>query len=244
MSFPKEGGEKSPDILVQRNGLVIAVECKRLGDEQWEDWESNLLQEISFALPKARDGVEVAIEVVLDPRLSDFRFGSLDQVGINAAITAAIKREILVAINGALEEVPLPVRIEVLEIASIVIQRKTVELSSSARGVERSTSSVFRRIFQNGVLRALEQLPREKPGVVFIFSKYAPPPALFRVLFDAITQGEREKFSDLIGILICTRQTLFDRPKPIYYANVRTDHPSAVAVVEQVMVNGFGALVG
>lgn len=244
VAFPKEGGESSPDILAELNGQAIAIECKRLGEEQWEDWESDLLREISFALPTERDGRAIAIQVALNPRLSDIRFGSPEHASINAAIAATIRQTVLSAIDEALADGRLPAKIEILETATVLIQSKTPEVSSSVSGMERSMPAIFRKIFQNGILRALDQLPKGRPGVAVVFSKHAPPPVVFRLFFDAITNADPVRFSDLTGVLICTMQTWFERPRPTFYANAHTIHPDAAAVVAQALGRGFGSTDG
>jgi hypothetical protein len=123
-----------------------------------------------------------------------------------------------------------------------LIQAKTPQVSSSVSGVERSVPAVFRKIFQNGILRALDQLPKGKPGVAMVFSKHAPPPMVFRLFFDAATSADRARFSDLAGVLICTMQTWFERPRPTFYANAHTTHSDAAAVVAQALGKGFRSI--
>jgi hypothetical protein len=243
VSFPKEGGVKSPDVLVARDGEIIAVECKRLGDEIWEDWESALMHEISRALPGQHKGQETVIQVALNPRLSEIRFGSDDYDAINKAISTTISRTILSAINSALED-QLPCEYVIGDIARFRVELKRPELYGSVSGMERSVPATFRRLFQNGVFRALEQLPKGQPGVIILYSKHAPPAPFFRLLFDAATNTDRDRFGDLLGVLVCTLHTWFEHPPPTFFANAYTRHSNAGVLVVDTLKKTFPARIG
>jgi len=240
VSFPREGSTKSPDFLAERNGEVIAVECKRLGDEAWEDWESSLMREITHALPRQHDGKEIIVQIALNPRLSELRFGDKRHVTVNKAISRTLVATIVSAVERALAQPP-PCEGAINDLASFRVDLKQADNYGEVTGMERSAPSVFRRMFQNGVFRALEQLPRGKPGAIILYSKYAPPAEFFRLLFDAASDADRERFEDLAGILVCTLQTWFARTTPTYFENVHTRHPISSKIVSDVLKKAFSA---
>jgi hypothetical protein len=244
VSFPKEGASKTPDLLAARDGQVISVECKRLGDEQWEDWESVLMRNLSRSLPSEYNGQDIVAQVALNPRLSEVRLGSEEYSAINDAISSAITLTILSAVNSALAKNQLPCEYVINDIARFRIEPKQPELYGGVSGMERSAPSIFRRIFQNGVFRALEQLPVNQPGVIVLFSKHAPSAAFFRLLFDAAANADRPRFDNLVGILVCTLQTWFERPPPTLYMNSFTVHSQAAKHINETLMKTFSARQG
>jgi hypothetical protein len=241
ISFPVEGPARSPDILARKGDQLIAIECKRLGDEQWEGWESELMHEISRALPHEHDRQEIVVEVVLNRRLSEVRFGGAEYDVINRAVMESLKQSILDAVGFALSQNKLPVEITLPDIARIRIAAKAPGLFGSVSGMERSIPATFRRIFQNAIFRALEQLPKGVPGTIILFSKHAPPPAFFRLLFDATSGADHLRFDDLVGVMVCTLQTWFERPRPWYFANRHTAHAHASTAVKETLTKSFRA---
>lgn len=244
VSFPREGGVRSPDVLAQRDDQVIAVECKRLGDEVWENWESAIMHDLTRALPSHQDGQEIVVQLALNPRLSEIRFGAEDCQAINVAIVEAIRRTILTDIETALREEKLPCEFLISDIARCRIAPKEANVYGSVSGMERSVPAIFRRMFQNGIFRALEQLPKGHPGVILIYSKHAPPVSFFRLFFDAATRGEPERFADLVGVLVCTLQTWFEHPRPTFFVNSFTKHAAAASLVTDVLKKTFPANTG
>lgn len=240
VSFPKEGSAKSPDFIATKDGDTVAVECKRLGDEIWEDWESSLMSEITRALPWQHEGKEITVQVALNPRLSELRFGRENYAAMNSAISGAIVTTIVAAVNSALAH-QLPYDGLVSDIARFRVDFKQPGIYGGVTGMERSVPATFRRMFQNGVFRALEQLPKGKPGAIILYSKHAPPAEFFRLLFDAASDADRESFSDLVGVLVCTLQTWFTHTIPTYFENVHTRHPVSSKLVAEVLKKTFPA---
>lgn len=241
VSFPPERPSKSPDVMAEKDGETLFIECKRLGDEQWEDWESALMHELTRGLPSEHKGKEIIVEVSINRRLSEVRFGGQADEAVNRAIFSTIKESILSNIEGALAEKDAPFEFLLPDIAKVRISPKAEGLYSSVGGMERSVPGMFRRIFQNGIFRALPQLPKGRPGAILVFSKHAPPPGFFRLLFDAAARVDRERFQDLTAVMICTLQTWFERPKPWLFQNHYVRHASATSLVCEALATGFGA---
>jgi len=60
----------------------------------------------------------------------------------------------------------------------------------------------LRRILQNGLFRAIEQLQGGHPGIAVIYTDHAPDPGLARAVFDAITRVRRESYRNLLAMII------------------------------------------
>lgn len=201
------------------------------------------MRAVSFSLPSQHKGVDLAVQVALNPRLSEIRFGK-GYSDLNHAVFRCIVDTVLRSINDCLARDEIPVRYTIQEIATIAIDHKRPELYGGVQGMARSNPAIFRRIFQNGVLRALEQLPTNKPGLIVLFSKHAPPPAFFRVLFEAMTKAEPSRFSRLTGLLVCTLQTWFHNPLPTLFLNSHTEHAEEARLVSETLKTHFRAQVG
>ncbi len=245
VSFPKEGGPKSFDVLAVKDELRIAVECKRLMDEEWESWEEELMREIGFTCPHQHDGRDISVDIALNPRLSQLRMGMEEYAPLNKALSAGIKQAVLAELEAALASFSPPHELFIPEVARIGVDWKKSESFGSVSGMERSAPATFRRIFQNALLPALKQLPRAQPGAVVIYSKYAPPAPFFRLLFDAACKADgSDSFSDLVAVLICTLQTVFQSTPPTVFCNRFAAHSVAADAVKEVFSKTFRAVEG
>jgi hypothetical protein len=216
---------------------------KRLGDEEWEDWEGDLMRRLSFSLPHSHDGQELAIRVALNPRLSEIRFGSGDKAPlVNEAIFDTIVETVLDAIREALSDGRLPVKISILEVAEIYIAKQEPERFGGVSGMERSVPNTFRRMFQNGIFRALKQLPKGSAGAIVIYSKHMPPTEFFRLFYDAATKADPDRFKDLAGVLVCTLNTWFERVPPFYFVNAHGVHTDASKLIGDTFEKTFSAV--
>lgn len=244
VSFPAElANQRTPDVLAVKESLSLAIEVKRLGDEEWEDWESALMRRLSFALPYTHQDQDIVVNVVLNPRLSEIRFGSRDKPdALNDAISGAIVETLLGAIREALADGRLPVQVLIHDIAKVQIAKKEPGAYGGVSGMERSVPNTFRRMFQNGIFRALEQLPKGSPSAIVVYSKHMPPTAFFRLFFDAVSKADRDRFKDVVGVMVCTLNTWFERVQPVYYANTHSAHPDASRIVAETFIKTFSAL--
>jgi hypothetical protein len=132
--------------------------------------------------------------------------------------------------------------VEIGEFGSVMIDRKKDGIYSSINGVERGSPSIFRKILQNGFLRANEQLPQDLPGVAVIYSKHVPDQHFFDVLFQAACISNQEKYGHVVGVMLCPMQTILKRRAPIFFSNRSTRYREALEAVANVLNDGFGAV--
>lgn len=240
VEFPSEGKEKSYDIHAENGAQSFAIECKRLEPQDWEQWESQLTLTVIQAHPSAIEGRELSLSVHLNPRMTDVRLAKDDALNnhFSDAISAEVKKQVKARIDH--EEIPTQFTIE--GIATVELNWKESGVTSSVTGMERTEPALFRRIFQNGVLRAMEQLPEETPGIAVIFSAQVPPPSFFRLFFDAACENQKDRFSKLIGVVICQQQTLFRKSQPVLYLNRYSAHVQSRQAAEQIFLEELGAI--
>jgi hypothetical protein len=244
VSFPKEGGSKSYDVLVIRDAIQIAIECKRLGTAAWERWEDRLMSDLSFGLRRSLANRELAINVFLNPGLSQVSVGQDSASALNDALHSALRDEIFGQVEAALASSNVPQRLLVAEIAEINIEWATEESRGGVTGMEYSASGVFRRIFQNAILPATAQLPESIPGVIVIYSRVAPPAQFFRLLFDAACKADAQRFSRVAAVVICTLQTVFEWTAPTLYVNRFTKYPDVVPNISDTFIKTFQVHLG
>ncbi len=242
ITFPPEGKNKTPDILVERNGLQIAVECKRLRDEIWESWEEQLTSELLHALPDTKDGKPLTIHVALSPRLTEIRLNEKES-SLNEAFLQTILGEIDIALKRSIAEHTPSFTMQLSELATVEVLFRTPNQYSSVTGVERTSPAIFRRVFQNGVLRALEQLPTNIPSAVVVYSKYEPSPQFFRLFFDAACKTQPERFSSLTAVVLCTVSTVFRSSAPYIFPNKYSTFQRCANDAQDVFQTFSGAIV-
>jgi hypothetical protein len=240
VEFPQEGKEKSYDIHAANGMHSFAIECKRLEPQDWEQWESQLTQNVIQAHPSTIDGRKLSLTVHLNPRMTDVRLAKDDDLNghFSDAISAEVKRQV----EARIERKEVPTKFVIEGIAAVELNWQESSATSSVTGMERTEPALFRRIFQNGVLRAMEQLPEGTPGIAVIFSAQVPPPSFFRLFFDAACENQKARFSKLIGIVICQQQTLFQKSRPVIYLNRHAEHIQSQQAAEQIFKEELGAI--
>ncbi len=242
IEFPSEGKIKSPDVLAERDGLKFAVECKRLRDEMWESWEEQLTGELIQAIPNAKDGTPLTVHIALNPRLTEIRLNEEKESSLNSIFRQTILAELNAALQNEIMERSPPFTIQLNDLATIEVLFRTPDRYSSVTGVERTIPSIFRRIFQNGVLRALEQLPIDIPSVIVVYSKFELSSVFFRMFFDAACKAQPLRFSNLTAVVVCNIQTIFRASTPLIFTNRYSTHQSCANEVRQVFETFFGGI--
>ena len=243
VEFPGEGGEKSPDILVKFTDTPLAIECKRLRDEIWESWEEDLTRQLIFELSSLKCDRELSAQVALNTRLTELRVSEEKESELNTAFLEAIVRTIGTTVADTLTTNTPPFEFSIPEIATVRVTYRDQGEYGSVTGMERGSPAIFRRVFQNGFLRACAQLPQRMPGVVVIYSKIAPSTQFFSTFFDAACEAQKERFSNVVAVVIGSRQTLFHSTAPVIYANRSTLYPSVQKKIIQLFESKFKAVV-
>ena len=243
VEFPREGGQKSPDILVKFGDTPLAVECKRLRDEIWESWEEDLTRQLIFAVSSLQSDRQISVQVALNTRLTEVRVSEDKESELNTAFLQVIVRTIVAAVADTLTKNTPPFEFTLHELATVRVAYRDQGEYGSVTGMERGSPALFRRVFQNGFLRGCEQLPQGMPGMVIIYSKIAPSPQFFTTFFDAACEAQKERFSNVVAVVIGSRQTIFQSTAPIIYANRTTSYPHVERKIVQLFKTKFGGIV-
>lgn len=227
VAFPKEGGSRSPDLIVEGEGGRLAVECKHLEREQWEEWGDQLMRRLVHVtgLPPG-----LAVNVELEPRLSEIRLQDKDCQGFTAFIAEAIcerTRSSVAAAIARYQESPhlLPMKFDVPGLGRGRLTKKTDGAGSSVTGFEISPVAQLRRILTNGLLRASEQLPADRPGLVVVQCDHMPEPYLAHLALDAAARADDARLGHVRALLILPLQYLLnDRRQPLLLINACCRH--------------------
>jgi len=243
VQFPAEGGKKSADVLVELGEVNLAIECKRLQPEAWEKWEDDLTKDLIRALPGWCTEQNLSVSVALNTRLTQVCMSDSKNPELNEAFRRAIVQVIDNAVSDALAKGDIPVEFYVNEVAHVRVASQTKDELGQVCGMEPGSPAVTRRILQNGVIRACEQLPVGAAGVVFVYSKLLPEPQFFRTFFDAVCAAKRDALSQLVAVVLCPLQTTFHRASPIIFSNAQTRFPTCRPKILDVLTSKFGGTV-
>lgn len=219
VELPRCGTDKSPDVIVHFPDQPVAIECKHLEKEKWEIWMERLHSDVHWAVTSDRPDRKFKIQLQLDQTLSDIHFDSVKEPVVNEAIYKAILANIKNTVNKMLDTSTLPLNFEIPSLVAGTIYPANAQVEESTSGNAISTTAKLRRIFNNGFFRAEKQLPKEMPGIVAVYSDYLPDAAFSRIIFDAITGADRERFQHIAGLLIFPLQTLFQWTSPLLFEN-------------------------
>lgn len=243
--FPREGEDKSPDVLVAFDSINLAIECKRLQSEAWEDWEDQLTRHLISALPETKGDRQISVQVALNPRLTQVCMSGDKEPTLNQAFLEAIAQRVLSVVSDAIAQYEIPFELgmdELAELASVrVVYRKEGEYGSVS-GMERTSPPIARRIFQNGIIRACAQLPNGTPGIVVVYSEVLPAPQFFKLLFEAACRAQPDKFSDIVAVVLCSMQTIFRAPAPLIFLNRHTRFQTSIENTLGVLTSQFGGV--
>ncbi len=237
VEFAKRGKNKTPDIIAYFPGEPIAIECKHLEKEQWEIWVGKLHSAVHSAV--TRPDRKFKIQLQLDPTLSDIHFDDEKEPVINEAIYSAILTNIKDIVDKMLETSILPVDFEIPSLVTATIFPVEAQIEETTSGAYISTTAKLRRIFTNGFLRAEKQLPKEMPGIVAVYSDYLPDPTFARIVFDAITKSQPERFKHVVALIIFPLQTYFYWTPPLLFDNKYSATPFHKLQCTRVIKDSF-----
>jgi hypothetical protein len=241
--FPREGGGKSPDVLISLGDTQLAIECKKLQSEAWEAWEDRLTLDLITALPRSKGDQPLAVDVALNPRLTQVCVSEENDPTLNEEFRAAIMRAVVDNISAAIAKNEVPFGFVINDLAAVRVTHETPDSLGQVSGMERGSPAVTRRILQNGILRACAQLPPEIPGVVFVYSKALPDPDFFRLFFDAACAAQPVRLAQLVVAILCPLQTLLQRNAPLIFLNKQTRFLTVQPTVLDVLTSKFGGIV-
>lgn len=238
--FPREGGGKSPDVMVTFGDTNLAIECKRLRSEAWEDWEDSVTSQLIRALPSLKGDRQISAQVTLNPRLTQVCMDGSKEPELNKAFLDVIVKKIVGTVTDAISQNNIPFELDINELASVRVAYRDDGEYGSVSGMERVSPPITRRIFQNGIIRACEQLPDGIPGIIVVYSKVLPEPQFFRVFFDAACQAHPERFSNVVAVVLCSMQTIFRAVSPTIIPNSHARSPASREKALDVLISQFG----
>lgn len=242
VQFPSEGRDKSPDVMVAFGDSRLAIECKRLQSEAWEDWEDALTSQLISALPWTKGDRQISVQVALNRRLTQVCMNGDKEPELNRAFLDAIVHKTVSTVADAISRNDVPFELSINELASVrVVYRDDGEFGSVS-GMERASPPITRRILQNGVIRACEQLPNGIPGIAVVYSRVLPDAQFFKMFFDAACQAQPERFSVVIAVVLCPMQTIFRATPPTVFTNKHTRFHGASERALDVLTSRFGGI--
>jgi len=220
VSFPTAGQDhRTPDLIVDCSDHRTAVECKKLEREEWEHWADGLMLAVVQMMPSDA-AASVAVEIQINDRLSEIRTKEDECPGLNHAIAQEIIACIRDAISAALASSrPLPVEFDLPGLGHGWLRAKEGDAHSSVSGFAISPVSQLRRLITNGLYRASDQLPANLPGIVVVQSEYLPDPDFARLVFDAATKSDPDRFTRVAAWLILPVRYLGDNRSPVLLVN-------------------------
>jgi hypothetical protein len=221
VTFLKPGPEgRTPDLEVQKNGISTAIECKRFGSEQWEEWAQQLSMRVIHAINAQALHDAPCFDVLLEPRLSDlvwddaqFRVAAIDELADRIAVTV---REALRSVSPRSMRIP--------GIGEIRL-RPDVQGSGfhAIGGIEVSPQAKMRRIVRNGVLEAAQQLQHLGPGAAVIKSDFTSPKELVDVTLCSLNRADSTLLRP-VGVVVITGT--MGAPPVIWQNPFVSDHPA------------------
>lgn len=222
VQFPFEGESKSYDVMVTLGDTSLAIECKRLQSEAWEVWEDNLTRQLIGALPWKKNEKQISVQVALNNRLTQVCMNGDKEPELNKVFLDAIVQKIVNTVSDAVPRNKIPLELSINELASVRVAYRDDGEFGGVSGMERSSPPITRRILQNGVIRACDQLPHGTPGIVVVYSMVLPEPKFFEVFFDAACQAQPERFSKVVAVVLCPMNTIFLATAPTVFPNKYT----------------------
>jgi hypothetical protein len=200
VTFLKPGSDgRTPDLEVQKNGISTAIECKRFGSEQWEDWAEQLSLRIIRAITATAPQSAQCFDILLEPRLSDLVW---DDTDFRLAATNELAERIAAAARETICSVA-PRSTRIPGIAEIRLRPDVKGTGLHAiGGIEVSPQAKMRRIVRNGILEAAKQLQPLGPGAAVIKSDFTPPRELVDVALLSLNQANSTLLRSVAVVVI------------------------------------------
>ncbi|MDE0854256.1 MAG: hypothetical protein OSA97_07520 [Nevskia sp.] len=225
---------KTPDLVADMLGIPVAIECKRLGREAWEQWVMKLMVQTGKTLRRPHlAGWDV--EVLFNPRLSELL---MDDDAINQAMLAEIDDRIS-DLLASIDVARCPEIFHVAEVASLEAHKRVAgRPTPGIGGVEISGVARLRRVINNGVRRALPQLQAHVGSAIAVYCDTLPGQALLEVAMAGVVAADPEGTANLAAVAIVSplnNNGAADR----VWTNRKHRLPDLVAEIEQRFRLGF-----
>jgi hypothetical protein len=177
---------KTPDMQVRKGEILSWVECKRFEPEQWEDWATDLTNEIILRIH--RHGPQLpSFDVLFEPRLADLNW---QDPQIRRAVLEEVADRIIAAATTAFSTTP-PASVSIPGVAVIRVREDHNGTQRGIGGIQVSSQAKMRRIAQKGVLEAAQQLDSHGFGAVVVWSDFTPPQELVETVLAGLNRAEQ-----------------------------------------------------
>jgi hypothetical protein len=225
--------ERQADMKIVRDNLASAVECKRFGPEQWEEWASELSVEIMRRVHMHVTPETPSFDILFEPRLSDVLFGDESmRRGVTENLVQAIVDAVRVATSSkSAKTVYLP------GVGQIVLKPDRPKSQRGIGGIEVSMQAKLRRIITNGILEAAQQLRSEEPGVVAVSSDFTPPKELVDIVLGGVNRADSTRLESVAVVAI---QGAMGSPSVIW-SNPLLQHCAVTAELVHTLHSYFGS---
>ncbi len=216
---PKKG--PTPDIICSKNGKEFVVECKYINEVEKENWFDNYRLHYGRILNEVPTGDLALLFINHIGEIDITRYinedGSLLSPYLAALInTFPIANEIYRHYYSFGK--PFISEIEGVGIVGLIPTTKT--FFSSVGLPENDSRHLIRRLFGNGVKKAVRQINASGlPGIAVIFQAYPPDRLYMQRKFNELVNDSPDKYDNLIGVLVLQAQNILKYIHPNWIEN-------------------------
>ena len=189
--------KKTPDMKVRMRDMQSWIECKRFELDQWENWASELTHEIIRQVHERGGSQLPSFDIVFESRLSDLNWND-ERIrrGIIQEIAARICDEVVAVFDR-----PSPTSTHIPGIGEIRVRSERDRTQRGIGGLHVSPQGTMRRIVQNGILEAAQQLQEHGQGGVVLYSDITPPKELVQVVLEGLNRAD-ESLLRSVGLVV------------------------------------------
>ena len=227
VEFPvaKSSRGKSHDIRLTKGGIRLAVECKRLSISQITAWLNNVFHIAATSLMSIAEtnglGVYYSFSSEIVRDLLEKRSSGITETEAAKSLINRLSEEIKSAVVR--NQWPLWIWIDRLGDGFFY---KTESTAGSTVGTpEMPDELLFRRMLQNAVIPAAEQLANEDmPGLIAIHARDIPSEEYLAEEANRFLFENRDSYAHIIAVLILPWQGWFKRNRPRLIVNRHAKH--------------------
>ncbi len=218
--IPKPSKGKTPDIRISKGNERLAIECKLLKIGELPAWLNAAFSAATsevFGLAKVHG---FAGQFQFEPETATYLLG-LRSNGVEANTAGEmLTRQIAYQIKLASDRERKQVWIEIQNIGSGFFYKAESTAGSIVHNPDTPDEFLFRRLFKNALIPAVEQLQREDiPGIVAIHARDVPSEELLAKEVDRFLEQNRNNYTNIHAVLIFPWQSWFQRNRPRLIVN-------------------------
>lgn len=228
ISFPAEAEYPTPDIVGEKDGGTVSIECKRLEPQGWEKWARNLGMSVITA-PLVRQLDKCVTNIEFDQRLTELL---TQDEKTSDGLLAEVAERVASLLSDISEAKTLPATRRIEDVVSVSVDHYQGDgHQGAAGGIGISPHAKARRIMHK-VLEALPQVSSSETGVVAVFTDYIPSAELIDLAMAAQLRAHCARFANLAHVLVLTHSTVFEVIRPVLWSH---PNPKAPKVAQAVL---------